>query len=233
MSVIIETSIPSTDFGFGTVFSDTTADRFELKQIIPIQGGTLAPFVRAYTANIDALETQLATDERITDITLINEFADSVLFQIDWNPSIDGFFTVVSDHDGLILTGTGTPNRWEFQLQFPDHETLSAFAGACRDAEVSLNISRIYTPSETDTEIGIATDIAAQLTASQRETLKIALEKGYFEIPRQISLDELAEKSEISGVAIDQRLRRGLTTVLEQVFIGGNTDNAEKSSNYK
>ncbi|MCP4764320.1 MAG: hypothetical protein GY870_21280 [archaeon] len=46
------------------------------------------------------------------------------------------------------------------------------------------------------------------LTANQKKILHIAKENGYYEIPRKISLTDLAKKLEISASALSETLRR-------------------------
>ncbi len=50
--------------------------------------------------------------------------------------------------------------------------------------------------------------IDAALTEKQRHTLEVALELGYFETPRDITLKELAAELDITHQALSERLRR-------------------------
>jgi hypothetical protein len=52
------------------------------------------------------------------------------------------------------------------------------------------------------------------LSEQQYEALRTAFEAGYFAIPREITLQELAARLGISDTAASHRLRRGLQTVL-------------------
>ncbi|MFC5369043.1 helix-turn-helix domain-containing protein [Salinirubrum litoreum] len=52
------------------------------------------------------------------------------------------------------------------------------------------------------------------LTVDERETLRVALETGYFGVPRTATLDEVADELGRSNVESSQQLRRGMATVL-------------------
>lgn len=52
------------------------------------------------------------------------------------------------------------------------------------------------------------------LTPEQRDTLLTALERGYFEEPREITLQELAEVLDLSPTAVSGRMRRGQATLV-------------------
>lgn len=57
------------------------------------------------------------------------------------------------------------------------------------------------------------------LTADERETLRVALEKGYFEVPRETTLVKVADELDRSDVEVSQQLRRGMGDVLRETDI--------------
>lgn len=54
------------------------------------------------------------------------------------------------------------------------------------------------------------------LTDRQREALRTAYETGYFEIPRQTSLEAIANELDVSASAVSERLRRAQTQLIEE-----------------
>ncbi len=59
-----------------------------------------------------------------------------------------------------------------------------------------------------------------ELTARQENILQIALEKGYFEFPKKITLRELAKILDVSPATLTEILRRGQKRVLLEHFKG-------------
>jgi predicted DNA binding protein len=59
-----------------------------------------------------------------------------------------------------------------------------------------------------------------ELTARQEQILQIALEKGYFEFPKKITLRQLAKILDISPATLTEILRRGQKWVLLEHFKG-------------
>lgn len=57
-----------------------------------------------------------------------------------------------------------------------------------------------------------------EVTYREEEILKIALEKGYFDFPKRIKLDELAEMLGIAPSTLSEILRRGQKKILEKYF---------------
>lgn len=59
-----------------------------------------------------------------------------------------------------------------------------------------------------------------ELTARQESILQIALEKGYFEFPKKITLRQFAKILDISPATLTEILRRGQKRVLQEHFKG-------------
>ncbi|MDT3437486.1 helix-turn-helix domain-containing protein [Haloarcula sp. 1CSR25-25] len=57
------------------------------------------------------------------------------------------------------------------------------------------------------------------LPTEERETLRVALEKGYFEVPRATSLVDISDVLGRSDVEVSQQLRRGMGDVLRETTI--------------
>ncbi|WP_081423301.1 helix-turn-helix domain-containing protein [Archaeoglobus fulgidus] len=56
------------------------------------------------------------------------------------------------------------------------------------------------------------------MTYREEEILKIALEKGYFDFPKRVKLEQLAEFFGIAPSTLSEILRRGQKKVLEKYF---------------
>jgi predicted DNA binding protein len=59
-----------------------------------------------------------------------------------------------------------------------------------------------------------------ELTARQEYILQIALEKGYFEFPKKVTLRQLAKILEVSPATLTEVLRRGQKRVIQEYFKG-------------
>jgi hypothetical protein len=58
------------------------------------------------------------------------------------------------------------------------------------------------------------------LTERQRECVTVALRLGYFEVPRQCTLSELADALGVDKSSASETVRRGTARVLEQFLVG-------------
>lgn len=61
-------------------------------------------------------------------------------------------------------------------------------------------------------------DKKSETTFREEEILRIALEKGYFDFPKRIKLEELARKFDIAPSTLSEILRRGQKKILKKYF---------------
>lgn len=101
----------------------------------------------------------------------------------------------------VLLSATGTAERWVVRMRFPGREDASAFRRRCEGAGLSVGVRKVARPDDPLP--------ASVLTAAQREALAAALEAGYFEVPREATMADLADRLGVSEQAVSARLRRG------------------------
>jgi predicted DNA binding protein len=130
------------------------------------------------------------------------------LYRIYWGDAIETMLDVFAEYDATVLEAWGA-GQWRFRARFPSHDDLSGFHRRCRSLDVDLSIARIH-PFEADQR----DRTWANLTEQQYDALVMAVDRGYFDIPRSVTLTELAGDLDISAQAASERLRRGVNTVL-------------------
>ena len=213
MSTVIEISVPAADFALGRSLEGIESTQFELERMIPTTDAVV-PFFWVHDTDPEALETSLEADEDIIGVQMLDKLDERALFQIEWVPSINGLVQSIIEHDVVILEALGTNDRWEFQLRFPDSAEISGFQAALDESGVDFTLNRMYNPDDSDTEV-------SGLTPAQRETLVMALEDGYFAIPRETNLMEIAEILDISDQAVNERMRRGMAKLVVSSLTAG------------
>lgn len=220
MSVIVELSVPGEDFGLGQVLEVVSGMTLELESMVPM-GETAIPFFWVHNSHREVFRANLADQELITDVSEIDTLDNKTLYALEWNGETDKLFQGIQQRGAQVLSATGTPQEWEFELRFPDHESLSEFQRYCNQEEISLDVARVYNPTRPDSGPWFG------LTPIQRETLLLAIERGYYEIPRQCTTLELAEELGVSDQAITERLRRAILTLVSNTVQFTTAETAE------
>ncbi|MCL9817501.1 helix-turn-helix domain-containing protein [Natronocalculus amylovorans] len=205
MSVITKIRIPPDDFELGQILQLDEASAIELETLVPT-GDVTVPLFWAYEPAENGFLDAVERYPTVNSVTEVDVFDDRVLFRLDWDASQDHLFRCILDHEGQILSATGTAEGWDFEIRFPHREALSQCWTCCEDAHISLKIISVYNP----TDPGVGPWYG--LSEPQREALMLAVRMGYYDIPRGCTTEELADKLGISDQAVTERLRRAIGT---------------------
>lgn len=212
MSVIAHLRIPADSFELGRVLAMESGANVELETMVPI-GEKAVPFFSVEDGAREPFESSVRDHPSVDRLNEVSHHDDTTLYALDWAVTRDVFFQGVLEHGAQVLTGIGGHELWEFELRFPDHESLGEFQEYCVDAHISLEVGRIYNPTRPESGMWYG------LTGPQRDTLMRAVREGYYAIPREISTKELAEEFDVSDQAVTERLRRAITTLAENSLL--------------
>lgn len=116
--------------------------------------------------------------------------------------------------DGLLLANERSDGRTRWRMVVPDGEGVGEFCERVREqlgAGVSFEFDHVGRPSGWRTFGGPA----VTLSPEQRAALEAAAERGYYEQPRQVELDELAEALDVPRSTLSYRLRRAEAELVE------------------
>ncbi|ELZ02526.1 helix-turn-helix domain-containing protein [Natrialba asiatica] len=155
-----------------------------------------------------AFERALRADDSIARFAELESLAERRLYSVVLSEEATTKLTypVAAEHDIGILDIVVTETT-VVRARVPSRKALRAYREGCLERDVGFLVRRIYQEHRTETA-------QYDLTAHQREALLTALERGYFEVPRTVTLSELAAELDISDQALSARLRRGQTNLL-------------------
>lgn len=204
MATIVDLTLPNEAFPLGDLLVDRDA-RIELERVVPV-GETQLPFFWVSDGSVEHIESVFGDQRDVETFERLTTVEDRHLYRISWKGALDGFAGILVDSSGIILHGVGVHGHWEFRIRFPDHDHLRQFSDRCQQNGVRFDVNGVYNPHVPNTE--------DRLTPKQWETVSVAYELGYFEVPRRATLSDLAEQFGVTEQAISQRLRRALNTLL-------------------
>lgn len=117
-----------------------------------------------------------------------------------------------SSDGAVFLDGTRRRNGWRFRIQLPDEESLQRYVSYCEDQPIDFNPVRLSRSNRSTINERYG------LTPTQTQTLVNASQQGFFKIPRDCTLEELAAKSDITHQALSERLRRGMESLVDSTL---------------
>ncbi|MDS0298273.1 helix-turn-helix domain-containing protein [Halogeometricum sp. S1BR25-6] len=220
MSVVLEFTLPSDSFPFGRSTSGDPSVRVQLERLVPLKESRI-PFLWATGKAFDQFEQHLRDSAVVEHLEAVTRLGESVLYYVEWDTDKETFLNGLSEHDGAIMDAHGD-SEWSFTVRFRSHADLTRFHQFYQAHNYPVHIDRVYAPDEASrTEYGFG------LTPEQREALTMAVQEGYFSVPRETKLDEIADQLGISRQATSERVRRGAETVLRKSLIGLVAENFE------
>lgn len=213
MSAIAEFTLAPEKLSFASALSATPSVELEVEREYGAQSAMPVVFCWARGKDLDAFETSLADDETVTDVNRLGDSTSRRLYRMRLTRAAPVVtYDIWVEQGAARLEMRYADGRWHARMRFPDRETVGAFRDFCSDHELDFELDSLY---DTDPERGPPRD---RLTTSQREMLHLAHERGYFEIPRETTLSELADELDISNQAASERLRRGCARLVSHLF---------------
>lgn len=209
MTIIVEVTIPSDALALGCIFDEYPKATVELERLVPIEEGLMPYFWLSNAGDDHAAVAATVRDHTDTDsVTKIAEYGDKALFEVDWKSTVDRAVAALRGNHCGCIEMTGTSDGWELRLRFSDREDAMAFNEALAAEGVPVTLRRLNEAS--------ARTEPTPLSPEQTEALRKAHQAGYFRVPRESSIEELARETGISNSAFSERLRRGLDRLIER-----------------
>jgi hypothetical protein len=140
------------------------------------------------------------------DLDVLADDGDRAVVRLWWEPDRPTLLRRVEEHAGTVLSGALWDDTWTFELRFPDRDDAARLYEGYDDGDHPLTVHRLSPEGPRST----ATD---RLTSKQHEALAHAVAGGYFEVPRRMTLGDLARELGVSDTAASQRIRRGVANL--------------------
>ncbi|RDI71870.1 helix-turn-helix domain-containing protein [Halopelagius longus] len=200
-------TVPSNKFPLGTVFERLPGVTVELERIIPARD-VVIPYFWVRGVETDDIEGAFSEHSGVKQIQFVDAVADEYLLRVEWALDYDDVLTILTETKIALIEAVGTNKQWTFDIRGDDRQDIAEFQHRCRELEIPIALTKLHalTPIESETE--------AALTDAQQEALVLAYERGYFNTPRDVTMENLGDELGISQQAVASRLRRGISSVL-------------------
>lgn len=216
MSLFVDVALPVTAIPPGGVVAVQSDVTLELERVVPTERTTHILWLVG--ENHQQFLEALRGESAVESLTTLDEFDDRVLVRVRWTSIATPFLDLLDEGDVVLVAARGTVGGWEATLRFPDEATLRAFYEASERRGLGVELRAIN-----GGRVG-ERGAADALTPVQRETLEAALDAGYFDVPRSITIAELAVELDRSQQAVSEALRRAMANYLRTTLKGGETE---------
>ncbi|WP_330632472.1 helix-turn-helix domain-containing protein [Halocatena halophila] len=211
MATHVTCHLPTDEFALSETLGSVSDLTLTCERIVGLGEKAATPLLRFRGPDLSTIESALSDDPTVDGFEMLTRTPNEALCHIQWNNRVCLLVRMLTTTEGVVLSGAATPRRWTFRLLFPSRDALSQLDEFCTTHNLSLDVTTV------ETWDGNGPDPLG-LTADQYEALVTAFQYGYFKVPREIVLDELAVEMDISHQALSERLRRGHDTLIERVL---------------
>jgi predicted DNA binding protein len=215
MSVVAGFSVDAEDIKFGQALAGTET-RIELTQFIPVERDFVPYFWKERNGDTEQFERHAREHPAVADLVELDDRVEAALYRIDWTDEVDGFLDTLRTHDIMVEEATTNHGEeWFFRLRAFDQDELSGFQSDCHNRGIHIDVRRmVHNPGSDEGHDRALVGV----TDKQHEALELALDCGYFDVPRQTSATELADGVGISRQAFSRRLQRAQQSVFTNLL---------------
>ena len=223
MSTIAELAVPAAEFALRHTLEATDDFDAEIERVVAYDPDHVMPYVW-FSADESTLKTvgdALADDPSVEEAEQLTDLDGECLYQMNWVDDVTVVLHLLTEERATVLDAHVENKQWRFRVLFPERDALSRTYEFATEQGYSVEIRKIHRLEENRHG-------RYDLTDAQYETLVAALERGYYEIPREIDMDALSDELGISHQALSERLRRAHGALVEEVVeIGDDGDNGD------
>lgn len=175
----------------------------ETEQLVPMDDGT-APYVWVDSEDFAGFERGAASDPTVESLRAVADLGDGRLYRLRWTESEADAFEWIKESGAALLEGAvdGRRGTWRLKLRFESQAAVSAFRCESDERGIGFELLRLYDLTEAKTS-------QYNVTEKQHDAILTAKEMGYYDIPRSVTLEDVAEELGVSSAAASERLRRG------------------------
>lgn len=221
MSVIAEFSVKSDDLALHHALTATPEMIVEIEQVVATMKDRVMPYFWVSGVEQGKFEDAFREDSSVDNIAVVDEVEGARLYRGEWTENVETIVYAYVDLGATIMQAIGKADEWQLRMRFDSQDSLSEFQAYCDERNISYELKRI---KEQEQPMASA---QYDLTPTQRETLVRAHEAGYYEVPREVSMSELADQLGIAQQTLSNRFRAAHNNLITSALTISHPDEEE------
>lgn len=214
MSVIAEFRLSGTDIALIQALETVPNMVLNVEQTIAEDPDQPVLFIWAHGDDFERFEGALDDDETVAEREIVESMCEERLYRIKISSATGvGFYRHDVEVGTSRLDVSATHEGVEMRTRFPDQQALQEYFDRCREQGIEVALQRLY-----QDQTGNQSGTQYSLSAKQRQTLELAYNMGFFDIPRRASQSDVAAALDISEQAVSERIRRATATLISNTL---------------
>lgn len=202
----------------------TTADgdhEMVIEHRIPTDEGHL--YYLRVDGDPETVTEQITSVDLVEDCRVVRESDDEMGAGIEVHTQTDEQtpFDVLIGHGASIQHTTVADGHMEITVEIHPQVGVRKLVEALQNVAPSTELLRKQVEARSGRTVpDVRDELSTELTEKQEAALRLAYARGYYEWPRDSTVDELAESMSITPSSLHYRLRRAHQSVIDTVLVG-------------
>lgn len=212
MTSIAEFSIPADEFALRETLEQLPEIEIEIDRVVAHEATHVLPFVWVAGDKDKELPAILDDDPSVTEWRRLAEYENEQFYRMAWAEDAQIIGHMIVEHNATVQRAIARNSKWHLRVLFPERSGVSDTNDYAQTHEFSFDLKRLY-------DVDAIRRVRYNLTSDQHEALVEGLQRGYYDIPREIQLDDLADVLDISHQALSERFRRATGSLIENTLL--------------
>jgi predicted DNA binding protein len=210
MTSIIEIAVPAEQLALSDTLDAVPETRVDVMRTVTTGPNSVMP-VLAFEGNDEDIGPALREDKTVERVSPLATLEKESVYRVQWASHIEDRLREMFWDHGTVLRTQAFDGKWCFRVLFAERESMEDWYHHCRDCGLTVDIESIYDPT-----------VAVRprqygLSQKQYTTLETALQHGFYDIPRKVTLEELADEFDVTHQALSERLSRAHRVMITNV----------------
>lgn len=209
---VVRGGIPANEFALRETLSEMPEARFEAERVVQSGEDAVMPLLWVRDVDPKTFENAVEEDPSVRECSLLSEFDGAYLYQMEWISEVDLVLQMLVNSKATILDAYGHDGQWSLRILYPDQDSLTNTNEYVEEQGLTFEVAAIRKmEGEPIGRYG--------LTEPQFDALTTASNAGYYDIPREVDAQDLADELGISRQALSERLRRATDRLVKDALI--------------
>jgi len=198
---IVAASVPADQLALGETLRTVPDARVDA--VRAVAGGECAVMpVLVFDGDHEDVGPALRDDPSVESVSPLATLEKECVYRVEWTAEATDSLHTVFPEDGAVMRTRAADEKWCFRALFADRGPMEDWYHGCRDAGLDVDVESVHDPTES------VRSRQHGLSRKQYVALETALQHGFYDIPRQVTLEELADEFDVSHQALSERLSR-------------------------
>lgn len=209
--------LPAEDFALAELFERIPDARAECEPAVANPDDHALLVVRTDEQQ-RAVDTVVQSDPSMVAVERFGERPNGCTYRVTWKDQPQQLIQRLVAGDITLLSARGRGGEWKLRVLAPDRDGIARVHEIMDELGCGSDWRRITCFD------GSRGSNHADLTEKQREALLEAFEAGYYNIPRDATMSEVADDLGISHQTLSERFRRAYKHLIATELVVDNTD---------